>query len=211
MAEHNPPERAIDVDALKAFAHPLRMRMYDFINEHGAATATQLAQALGESTGQTSYHLRQLERHGFITDDPARGTGRERWWKSVGFTMAAETLLDPSANAATRTLMQGIVGEQAQVLTRFVAQADPRDPWYDASIVARQTVALTLDELKALVKALSDVLDEHGALARARAEALAETSAETAAPAVQERRIRVYLDVVPLPVEGAGADEVAAS
>lgn len=206
MSEHNPPERAIGVDALKAFAHPLRMRMYDYINEHGAATATQLAHALGESTGQTSYHLRQLERHGFIADDPTRGTGRERWWTSVGFTMAAETLLDPSANAATRTLMQGIVGEQAQVMTRFVAQADPRDPWYDASIVARQTVAMTLAELKALVKALSGVLDEHSALAKARATAAAE--AADAEP-VEERRVRVYLDVVPLPVEGAGEEAVA--
>lgn len=199
MSEHKPREREVSVDALKAFAHPLRMRMYDYLNEHGAATATQLAQALGESTGQTSYHLRQLERHGFIADDPTRGTGRERWWTSVGFTMAADTLLDPAASAATRTLMQGVVGEQAQVLTRFVAQADPRDPWYDAAIVARSTVSLTLDELKALVQALSDVLDEHIDLAKARADAAVEGT-----PAAEERRIRVYVDVVPLPVEGSG-------
>jgi DNA-binding transcriptional ArsR family regulator len=202
MAEHNPRERAVGVDALKAFAHPLRMRMYDYLNEHGSATATQLAQAFGESTGQTSYHLRQLERHGFIADDPTRGTGRERWWRSVGFTMGAETLLDPAADVATRTLMQGMVAEQAQVLSRFVALADLRDPWYDASIVARQTTELTLDELKALVKALSDVLDEHADAARARAEAARAGGPGAAATGPDgQRRFRVYLDVVPLPVE----------
>ena len=83
--------RTLDVAALKAFSHPLRMRLYDLLKDGGPATASMLARAIGESTGQTSYHLRQLERHGLITEDTGRGTGRERWWQPVGFRFDAET------------------------------------------------------------------------------------------------------------------------
>ena len=42
-------------EALKAFAHPLRMALYAELAQRGPATASQLARALGESSGQTSY------------------------------------------------------------------------------------------------------------------------------------------------------------
>src|SRR5690625_6384631 len=70
-----------DAETLKAYAHPLRIKMYDYLLTHGSATATQLAQELGENTGQTSYHLRILARHGLVEDDPevtARGRERDR-------------------------------------------------------------------------------------------------------------------------------------
>ncbi|MGO0577848.1 winged helix-turn-helix domain-containing protein [Ornithinimicrobium panacihumi] len=49
--------RRVDVAAMKAFAHPLRMQIYRHLQEQGAATSAQLARLLGESSGQTSYHL----------------------------------------------------------------------------------------------------------------------------------------------------------
>ena len=41
------------------------------------------ARLLGAKTGTTSYHLRQLEKYGFIEEIPERSTGRERWWRSA--------------------------------------------------------------------------------------------------------------------------------
>jgi len=49
----------------------------------GPATATGLAQRLGESSGTTSWHLRQLADHSLIEQDTERGNKRERWWKAA--------------------------------------------------------------------------------------------------------------------------------
>ena len=69
---------------LRALAHPLRVRMIGLLRTEGPATATTLAKRLGESTGATSYHLRQLAAYGLIEEDPERhGHGRERWWRSA--------------------------------------------------------------------------------------------------------------------------------
>lgn len=75
--------RQLDTLSLSALAHPLRVRLFDDLTRNGPATATMLAKRHGESSGATSYHLRQLERFGFVETDPDRGTGRERWWRRV--------------------------------------------------------------------------------------------------------------------------------
>lgn len=77
------PVRRLDRGALLGLAHPLRVQLYDSLVSQGSATASELGRRLGESSGATSYHLRQLERHGFVETDPGRGSGRERWWRAV--------------------------------------------------------------------------------------------------------------------------------
>lgn len=84
MTETTPPEpRSLSLDALKALAHPLRVSLFSALTSYGPATASALAARLGESSGATSYHLRQLERHGFVREDLSRGNGRDRWWERV--------------------------------------------------------------------------------------------------------------------------------
>ncbi len=68
---------------MRGLAHPLRLRLRAELVERGPATATQLAARTGESSGATSYHLRQLASYGFVVDEPARGNGRERYWRAV--------------------------------------------------------------------------------------------------------------------------------
>ena len=80
-----PPEepRRLEVDALKALAHPLRVRIFSELSTFGPSTASALGERLGESSGATSYHLRQLEKHGFVREDCERGNARDRWWERV--------------------------------------------------------------------------------------------------------------------------------
>lgn len=73
-----------DVGAFKALSHPIRVRILKHLEAHGPATSTTLGEALGESTGTTSYHLRLLQRHGFIEDMPERAVGKQRWWRWTG-------------------------------------------------------------------------------------------------------------------------------
>lgn len=72
-----------DLDTLKAVSHPLRMVLLGRLRSGGPATASELGRALGESSGSTSYHLRQLERYGFIGDADDQPSGRERRWKAL--------------------------------------------------------------------------------------------------------------------------------
>ena len=77
------PRREISTDELKALAHPIRQRILYQLAFAGPATSTSIGAALGHSSGSASYHLRQLERFGFIDELKGRGRGRERWWRLV--------------------------------------------------------------------------------------------------------------------------------
>jgi DNA-binding transcriptional ArsR family regulator len=84
-ADATPPEPAVtvtDVRALRALAHPLRSRLLGQLRLHGPATASQLGRTVGESSGSTSYHLRQLAAYGFVEEVEGQGTARERWWRA---------------------------------------------------------------------------------------------------------------------------------
>lgn len=72
-----------DLDTLKAISHPLRLSLLARLRSDGPATASELGRALGESSGSTSYHLRQLERFGFVGDAEQQPSGRERRWRAL--------------------------------------------------------------------------------------------------------------------------------
>ncbi|MBO3083264.1 winged helix-turn-helix domain-containing protein [Cellulomonas fengjieae] len=197
MSESNPLSfraRAIGPEELKALAHPLRMAMYDYLAEHGSATASQLARHLGESSGQTSYHLRQLEKHGFVEDDPAHQRGRDRWWRAVGYSVdGGDMLRDPRTAEAASALLQGVVAERAQVLGRWMAEGDTPQ-WEEASLNDRSTADLTLDEMREVVHGVQAIID--GAVRRAK-------ERKAAGDTEGRRRVRIYFDALPLPLDGA--------
>ena len=206
-------------EALKALVHPLRLAMWEHLGDHGAATATQLAQALGESSGQTSYHLRQLERFGFVEDDPGHARGRERWWRAVGFTMLPEDLRDDTMQDEVRALMQSRLAARASLLTRWIqGHRDEAPEWLEASTSAEVRTRMTAAELHALGEELEQVVMRHTDAVKAR-RAQGEHRAQGAtggrgvqvvtgeagarAEPVDERRVRVFLDAIALPADEA--------
>ena len=102
--------REVDAGSLRGLAHPLRVQICDRLGMYGPATATQLAEVLGESSGTTSYHLRQLEKYGFVEEDTTRGSGRERFWRRVpgGLQIDSTKLID---SPATRDAAMLVVNE----------------------------------------------------------------------------------------------------
>lgn len=77
------PRLLTDVESLKALAHPLRQQMLTRLIRYGPATSADLAGLFGADRGATSYHLRQLERFGFIEEDTGRSAGRRRYWRAI--------------------------------------------------------------------------------------------------------------------------------
>ncbi|MGY1593052.1 helix-turn-helix domain-containing protein [Geodermatophilus sp. SYSU D00708] len=86
MPEDLPSIPVVDVRdprVLRALAHPLRATLLGLLRAEGPSTASKLGQRLGESSGATSYHLRQLASFGLVEEVPGEGTGRERWWRAL--------------------------------------------------------------------------------------------------------------------------------
>lgn len=181
----------VDSATLKAFSHPLRMRMYNHLKDHGAATASMLAEAMGESTGQTSYHLRQLARHGLIGEDTGRGTARERWWEAKGFSFGLATVdADPSAMTTVELVQRQGIDERHRRQHEWVdRQGGEERVWLEAVSFNETTTRMTPAELKALVLAVADVVEEH--VQRAKATRGTDDS--------ETRMVKVYGQFFPLP------------
>lgn len=110
----------VSAQALRGLAHPLRARLLDELRINGPATATILGRRLGESSGATSYHLRQLSRYGFIDNEPGRTGGRERWWRMRpgGWSMSGHEFL---SNPETRVVAQAVLDRLYQQKRRRFA------------------------------------------------------------------------------------------
>jgi DNA-binding transcriptional ArsR family regulator len=158
--------RTLDMSSLKGLAHPLRVRILDTLSTYGSFTASGLADRLGESSGATSYHLRQLEKHGFVREDEARGTGRERWWERTpdGISLI-ETDFPPQS--AERSASQLVTREwqvaRDALLADFIAHGSTvlAKQWYEASTMDTANMRLTADQLHALVSELQDVVESY--------------------------------------------------
>ncbi len=150
-------DRTLDLESLKALAHPLRVQILNALSIYGQFTASGLAERFGESSGATSYHLRQLERHGFVCEVEGKGTGRERWWERVpgGIMLSTDDVIDsPAVRAASATLMREWEHNRSIMLADFVNRGfDSLDqPWLDASAIATANVRLTPEQLAEVVK-----------------------------------------------------------
>lgn len=151
-----------DAMALRALAHPQRLRMLGLLRVEGPATATGLADRLGLNSGATSYHLRQLARHGFIEEDVERGNGRDRWWRA-----AHETTVFSSDSSDEEALDAGIGFAEAALhaqmgqMKRAVARHGSLSAeWRDASTLSDVIIPLNAADAKALVARLDAVISE---------------------------------------------------
>lgn len=191
-SDHFSEGRIRDVRALKAFAHPLRMQIFEYLSDHSAATSATLARELGESTGQTSYHLRQLAKFGFVREVEGKGTARERWWKHVGMTIASEDAQELARQSPlVQTIAQRNAAERAERVQEFHSRIPHEEPeWVDAAAMSTHSAMLTPSEAKALRTELWDAVKSHLESAAERRE----TDPQTA-----RRWSRVHIDLFPLP------------
>lgn len=165
MTEDKKARRSLDLSALKGLAHPLRVELLETLSAYGPATASSLAERLGESSGATSYHLRQLEKHGFVREDATRGTGRERWWERVpqSINVEVERDTDPAQRAASEMVIGEWQRNRERRLHEFLAHGvdDLGAEWMKASTVSTSNLPLTKEQSTALVAELSAVLDRY--------------------------------------------------
>ncbi|MFC9791814.1 ArsR/SmtB family transcription factor [Streptomyces sp. NPDC127584] len=149
------PTRSLDPRSLRGLAHPLRIQLLRALRTGGPATASQLAEKLGESSGATSYHLRQLAVYGFVEDDPTRGKGRERWWKAAtqGVTVDESLSLnpDPAVRGALDLYFHEIANNHTQELGTYLGtRHDWGDAWIGVSDMSDFSLRLPPEKLREL-------------------------------------------------------------
>lgn len=151
-------ERTLDMESLKALAHPLRVRILDVLSTYGQFTASGLAERLSESSGATSYHLRQLEKHGFVREVAGKGTARERWWERVpgGINLTPEgPALSEAGKAASKTILREFERSRSTLLSDFTERGYDvlSEPWQLASSLSTVNLRVTADQLKEISEA----------------------------------------------------------
>ncbi|WP_327089697.1 winged helix-turn-helix domain-containing protein [Nonomuraea sp. NBC_01738] len=125
--------RITDPQVLKAVSHPLRVRLLGLLRAEGPATASQLGRVVGESSGSTSYHLRELAKYGFIEEDPSPD-GRERRWRARHLYTSWDNA-QMSATPEGRESLTIMRARQLEFLGRATEQFDP-GAWDPAWVTA---------------------------------------------------------------------------
>ena len=128
-------------------SHPLRREMLGHLDQHGPATSTTIAAALGENTGTTSYHLRVLADAGVIAEVPERAHGRERWWRVVPVDLREPDYdkLSPQERAALDEWRAGQIPGELALVDRFVRDFRRHGNWAKAYRAAGYFTAEDLD------------------------------------------------------------------
>lgn len=159
MSDSPARQEITDVEALKLLAHPMRQRIERQLR-HGPATSTTLARALGESSGLTSYHLRQMARHGFIEEVPELSRGRERWWRHVPADrrLPPYSRQSPEMRAVAEEISRLDLAEELEQLTRFQLQRGEMGEWADALAWSRSAITLTAEELGEFLEAYVELI-----------------------------------------------------
>ncbi|MCZ2858388.1 winged helix-turn-helix domain-containing protein [Blastococcus sp. VKM Ac-2987] len=186
-----PAVEVTDIRALRALSHPLRNRLLGHLRLHGPTTASRLARAVGESSGSTSYHLRQLAGYGFVEEVEGQGTGRERWWRArhrMTSWRAADLLAQEGGAEVQEEMTRLQIDQHARVLDAWYEQREQLDPaWTDAASLNDYALRLTPAQARALTAELTATLARwlaaHPASAR---------------PVEGAEQVSVLLDVLPL-------------
>ncbi|MFD5025574.1 ArsR/SmtB family transcription factor [Streptomyces sp. NPDC058373] len=168
--------RTLDPRSLRGIAHPLRLKIFRALRAGGPATASQLAALLHESSGATSYHLRQLATYGFVEDAPELGRGRERWWRSTveGIRMVPGNLdlADPVQRGAMDTLLHEIADNHTEEVSTWIGtRHEWPATWQEAYDLSDFTFSLTPAQAEELRSRTQELLESFRSYAAQNADA----------------------------------------
>jgi DNA-binding transcriptional ArsR family regulator len=159
------PTREIrDPRVLRAMAHPVRLQIMEELARVGQATATELAERIGESAANCSWHLRQLAQYGFI-QEAGGGSGRQRPWKVVAQTnqFGKGDRDNPELARAGDAAIEVILDRELEAFRAWqtARRQEPEEPWREASVMTQSWDWLTVEELAAFKKDFEALIERH--------------------------------------------------
>jgi DNA-binding Lrp family transcriptional regulator len=154
--------RLADPVALRAYAHPVRMKLVGLLRREGPHTATQAAARIGESVPSCSFHLRQLAKYGLVERVPG-ADARERPWRATAFfTIWEGGTDDPEYQAAVDQLEAVVFSRYAERVREFLQrrQLESR-AWRRVTGPSDYFLYVTPDELRRLQRGLEELLEPY--------------------------------------------------
>jgi predicted transcriptional regulator len=163
--EDDPSRRTVnltDPRAMRALAHPTRLRLVAILRREGPLTATGAAAVLGESSGSCSYHLRQLAKYGLV-EESGGGEGREKPWRATAqFTSWPNVPTSPAAAAASQQLATVIAEKYVELLLTWLkTNQDEPVAWQEAAQFGDSMVYLTAEELTELGGRVRELVERY--------------------------------------------------
>ncbi|GHJ50193.1 transcriptional regulator [Catellatospora sp. TT07R-123] len=151
-----------DPRMLRALAHPLRLRLLNELAMRGPATATELAEQVGESPSNCSWHLRQLARFGYV-EEAEGGVGRSRPWRWIptghrwGDPDDSPEMVRAGEEMGNALVTFELAQRNAWEATR---SAEPAD-WQRAAYTNQSVTWLTVEELAELNTVMTELMSRH--------------------------------------------------
>jgi DNA-binding transcriptional ArsR family regulator len=182
------PLKITDPRAMRALAHPARLAIMERLGLEGPATATECAEVAGLSPSACSYHLRALERYGFVEEDREHAAdGRHRPWRAraISFDIASVSDQPRAARPAARLLLQAARSRSDQIRAEYEEReaAFPRE-WREAGGWQQDVLHVSPAELEQLRSQVAELTDHYRRL-------------DPADRPADARRVFVVLDLVP--------------
>jgi DNA-binding transcriptional ArsR family regulator len=158
-----PPQRVLtDPRAIKALAHPARLTVLDALAGGAELTATECAQEAGVSPSAMSYHLRALEKWGFVERAESSGDGRERPWRAIAGGWRIESLPDQLAATASSAVVSAMLDRlRSDVAAWFDRERDQPKQWRALAHVQNSNLWLTPDEVAELQQLYDEFVERH--------------------------------------------------
>ena len=155
--------RLSDPKAMRALAHPLRLRLLGELRIAGPCTVGMLSDVVDEAPANVSYHLATLAKHGLVVEVPELARDRrERWWAAAHASTSwepADALDDPEQQAASSVLRRAILDRYRQTLEGYLdLEPQLERSWVRGTSSSDSTLHLTateLQELRAELEALA--------------------------------------------------------
>jgi predicted ArsR family transcriptional regulator len=188
-SEERKTVRLNDPRALRAYAHPLRLRLIGMLRRNGPMTATQCAAVLDENVPNCSFHLRQLAKYGLAERAPA-ADGRERPWRATArSTSWTDDSDDPETRVAADQLNAAILRQYTRRAEAYLAvRGEEPAQWRAAAGFGDDMIYVTAEQLVTLLT---------------QVEALLEPYRDKTARAEGSRPVTVVQMAIPTPEDGA--------
>jgi DNA-binding transcriptional ArsR family regulator len=159
MAEELKATVVSDPERVRALAHPIRLALLDLLERGREQTATQCAEAIGESVASCSFHLRILAKYGFI--EPGERRGREKPWRSVNRRRTATPDFDdPASVRAVGALAELTLLRETERISAFLAGIHRLPAEFRDSVgILKSSFWATPEELAQLARELQEITD----------------------------------------------------
>jgi predicted ArsR family transcriptional regulator len=151
-----------DPRALRAVAHPTRLKLMAVLRRLGPLTATQAGQRIEESPSGCSFHLRQLAKWGLV-EEAGGGRGRERPWRATSTghewpAHGASAEVDEAGEVLTRVVVQRWWEETMEWLAR---RHEDSKEWSEAAVLGDRMLYLTAAELVDVERRIAALLEPY--------------------------------------------------